>query len=66
MAHVSEQQLSGLVKQYLAEGSELMGRLSEEDPQKREAAGLDLAGWLGRFQVKAGRAIRRQKAKGKA
>jgi hypothetical protein len=66
MTKVSEQQLSGLVGRYLAEGSELMGRLSGDDPQKRDTAELALASWLGRFQVEACKAIRRQKAKRKA
>jgi hypothetical protein len=66
MSKVSEPRLSGIVRQYLAEGGELMARLSEDDTKKRETAAFSLPNWLGRFQIEADKAIRSQKRKGMA
>ena len=63
MSKVSEQRLSNTVRQYLAEGGELMAGLSDEDHEKREAAAFALPNWLGRFQIEADKAIPSQKRK---
>lgn len=58
--------LSGVVSQFLDEGAELIGRLSDDNKETHDATTCTLANWLGRFQIEAGKAMRSEKRKGKA
>lgn len=55
MSH-SAPTLSGIVSQFLEEGAELIGGLSDENEETRAATTCTLSNWLGRFQIEVSRA----------
>ncbi|MDL1888439.1 hypothetical protein FBQ96_02455 [Nitrospirales bacterium NOB] len=55
MSH-STPTLSGIVSQFLEEGAELIGGLSDENEETRTTATCALSNWLGRFQIEVSRA----------